>query len=160
MRTGACAIRSGFCGGTPVTVRTNRGRVTRRCGGYKEGLLSYLEPDQVGSLAEDLGRRTEFVQWMTDLTGSHVVERLRNAGDHLKAGNAPARFAPAEGTEFFRPFGWEESAFYDLFVEAPRLGRDPLMNRVVRMGARLLPAEQRKKLERGIGIAVLRRTNG
>jgi methyltransferase (TIGR00027 family) len=121
-----------------------------------EGLLSYLTPEHVGALADDLIARPHFAEWVTDITGAQVVPRLKSAGDHLKAeGEARARFAPAEGTAFFVPHGWVEAEFRDLFYEGPRLGRDSLPGKVVRGLMRIMPAEKRKGLERGIGVVRL-----
>jgi hypothetical protein len=63
-----------------------------------------------------------------------------------------AKFAPAEGTAFIEPHGWVEAEYRDLFLEAPRLGRDSLLGRVLRTLMRLLPSEKRKGLERAIGV--------
>jgi methyltransferase (TIGR00027 family) len=118
-----------------------------------EGLLGYLEPDEVASLADDLHAQTAFAEWLTDLSGSQVIGRVRNAGDHLKEeGQARAKFAPVEGTAFFEPHGWAEVEYRDLFLEAPRLGRDSALGLVLRALMRVLPREKRKGLERAFGV--------
>ena len=42
-------------------------------------------------------------------------------------------------------------------MEAPKLGRDSLLGRVLRLLMRLLPRDKRKGLERAIGVARLGR---
>jgi hypothetical protein len=84
---------------------------------------------------------------------------VRNAGDHLKAeGRAQVRFAPAENTAFFEPHGWHEVEFRDLFEEAPELGRDSWIGRVMRGALRVLPARVRAGVERTIGVVRLGRS--
>jgi len=123
-----------------------------------EGLLSYLEPDEVASLADDLHAQPALVEWLADVPGPQVIGRVRNADDEFKEeGQARARFAPEEGTAFFEPHGWREAEFVDLFMEAPKLGRDSLLGRVLRLLMRLLPRDKRKGLERAIGVARLGR---
>jgi methyltransferase (TIGR00027 family) len=118
-----------------------------------EGLLSYLAPEEVASLADDLRAQPAFAEWLTDLSGAQVIGRVHNAGDELKAeGQARARFAPAEGTAFFEPHGWVEVEFRDLFEEAPKMGRDSLLARVLRLLTRLAPAQKRKGLMRAVGV--------
>lgn len=118
-----------------------------------EGLLSYLEPDEVASLADDLHAHAAFFEWLADISGPQVVGRVRNAGDELKqAGQARTRFAPEEGTTFFETHGWREVEFVDLFLEAPKLGRDSLLGRVLRLLMHLLPRDKRRGLERAIGV--------
>ena len=122
-----------------------------------EGLLGYLDPEDVATLAEDLSERAEFLEWATDLTGAQVVESVRDAGKEFKAGTARVKFAPKENTAFFLPHGWCELDFKDLFVEAPRLGRDGLMAKVLRFGMRFAPESKRAWFTRAVGVALLGR---
>ncbi len=121
-----------------------------------EGLLGYLDADDVAALATDLHAAEGAGGWLTDLIGANMAARVRNAGDDLKAAGARTRFAPAEGTGFFRPFGWVEAEYRDLFHEAPRLGRDSLLGRSLRRLARAVP-RLATRLERGMGVVRLRR---
>ena len=121
-----------------------------------EGLLSYLDPEDVADLARDLRARSAFAVWLTDISSGTASRRVKNAGDDLKAvGRARAKFAPAESSAFFRPYGWSEVAYHGLFEEAPRLGRDSLTGRVLRGVLRVLPASARESFSRTIGIARL-----
>jgi methyltransferase (TIGR00027 family) len=77
-----------------------------------EGLLVYLTPEQVGALAEDLARQPSFRWWLIDLASPRLLAIMqRSWGRALEKGNAPFKFAPAEGAEFFRRFGWREEEF-------------------------------------------------
>lgn len=131
--------------------------VSRRVVVVSEGLLSYLEPTMVGELAEDLAAHPQFVAWITELTGSQVVSRVREAGNDVRPEDSRARFAPADGTAFFEPFGWEEDAYLDLFLEGGTLGRDSLSGRVLRAVFPILPKKLRAGLQRGLGVVRFRR---
>ena len=128
-----------------------------------EGLLAYLEPERVAELAEDLRDEPSMLEWLTDISGAHVMRGVVSAGDDLKADHLKAksranvRFAPAENTAFFEPHGWREVEFRDLFLEAPRLGRDSWFGRVLRVALRVLPLRVRRDLERTLGIVRLGR---
>ena len=120
-----------------------------------EGLLAYLDPEDVATLAEDLSANPEFMEWATDLTGAQVMESVRDAGKEFKAGNSRVKFAPKENTAFFLPYGWRELDFKDLFAEAARLGRDGLTAKVLRFGMRFAPEAKRAWFSRAVGVALL-----
>ena len=89
-----------------------------------EGLLIYLPPEEVAALAQDLAAQSSFQEWLIDLASPQVVKRMsRTWGARLEKSGAPFRFAPAEGTEFFRPYGWREAQFRSMWTESTRLDR-------------------------------------
>src|SRR5215210_1219100 len=116
-----------------------------------EGLLRYLTPEQVAPLAEDLHRPASFRWWITDLLSPALRKRLHRAwGEHLKGASSLYEFAPEEGPEFFRPYGWDVAEFRPVFDEARRLKREmPL--------AWLLAWIGRKGFGKGAGVALLER---
>jgi len=89
-----------------------------------EGLLIYLERDQVADLALDLHDIAKARWWLTDLASPMLLKFLeRQWQPKLKQGNAPFRFGPAEGTAFFEPYGWREAEFRSTWDESRRLKR-------------------------------------
>jgi methyltransferase (TIGR00027 family) len=89
-----------------------------------EGLLIYLEPGDVASLARDLHDVARARWWLSDLASPLLLQKFtRRLDPKLRMGNAPFRFAPAEGTEFFAPMGWREREFRSTWDESLRLGR-------------------------------------
>ena len=116
-----------------------------------EGLLLYLSPGQVGPLAIDLHAQPSFHWWVTDLLSPALRKRLlRSWGPHLESANAPYQFAPEEGANFFRPFGWDVAEFRPVFDEARRLRREMPM-------AWLLAWIGRIGFGKGAGVALLER---
>ena len=89
-----------------------------------EGLLVYLERDQVSELARDLHDIARARWWLTDLASPMLLKFLdKQWQPKLRQGNAPFRFGPAEGTAFFAPYGWQEAEFRSTWDESKRLDR-------------------------------------
>jgi methyltransferase (TIGR00027 family) len=90
-----------------------------------EGLLIYLDAEQVGALAGDIHARTAARHWLTDLASPGLLKiMVRTWGRRAKAGVAPFQFAPAEGPAFFQPFGWREASIRSFLEEARRIHRE------------------------------------
>lgn len=124
-----------------------------------EGLLIYLAPEDVASLARDLALVQPVRWWIMDLASPELLQRMeKNWAPVVRAGNAPFRFGPAENTGFFVPFGWREAEFRSTLVEAVRIRRAfPLAGLLLWLG-RLAPASKREKQGRFSGYARLERS--
>jgi methyltransferase (TIGR00027 family) len=134
-------------------------RVARESGRVlvvSEGLLAYLQPEEVGALADDLHRETGFAEWVADFAAHHIIE-AGSAADGL-ADRARTVFAPAEGSGFFRPHGWVGAELIDLTDEIPRLGRGPVRTWALRLLVGALP--EAKHRPRVMGVARLERLAG
>jgi methyltransferase (TIGR00027 family) len=142
--------------GADLTDEAARGALLGRLGAgassalvITEGLLIYLEAEQVERLARDLGAVPSFRGWLFDLVSPDLLRILnRDWGPALARGGAPLRFAPAVGTAFFRPFGWIEAECRTLWDEAPRLGREMRFMWFWRLLSRFGPPERREALRR------------
>jgi len=123
-----------------------------------EGLLIYLSETEVGALAADLHASPSFARWVIDLASPRLLKMMMKSwGKTVTAGNAPFKFAPANGTNFFRDFGWEERAFYSTMEEAERLDREMKMMWLWKFLGRFYPERMREEFRRMSGIAVLER---
>ena len=123
-----------------------------------EGLLIYLTAEQVGGLARDLASQPSLRWWLCDLASPRLLAWMkRKWGKAVEKGNAPFLFAPQEGADFFRQFGWKELAFRSSMVEARRLKREPRTAWLWRFVARLIPAKRREEMKRMAGILLLER---
>ena len=127
-----------------------------------EGLLIYLEPEQVGELADDLSAVPTFKWWLIDLASPQLVEWMRGKwGDAAQKANAPFRFAPEESTAFFLPHGWKENQYRSSWEESKRLNR-PMSNswlwRIIGFFMMLTASKEKKeKFKRFSGIVLLER---
>lgn len=124
-----------------------------------EGLLAYLTPGQVATLARDLYACEHFRYWIAEVASPKVKQRMeRYWGKQLRAANAPIQFAPAEGEEFFRPHGWEAAEFREFLHESRRLNRPMPMDAMIRFQEKLFPRFMAKQLKKWrSGAALLRR---
>ena len=123
-----------------------------------EGLLVYLEPEEVMSLATDLGEQPAFLWWLIDLGSPTLLKFLRRTwGNQLRSGNAPMLFAPAEGTAFFAPAGWHEAEYRAILDEAFRLQRAPKMAWLWRLLGLFASKKRREEFKRFSGVVLLHR---
>ena len=123
-----------------------------------EGLLIYLEPEQVGGLARDLHAPPTFRWWLIDIASPRLLKMMKKYwGRNLEAGNAPFQFGPAEGTKFFEPYGWREAQFRSTIDEAHRLRREMPMMWLWRGLAKLRSRAARQEMIRFSGYPLLER---
>lgn len=121
-----------------------------------EGLLVYLEAAQVADLARALHDVAQAKWWLTDLASPRLLKMLEKRwSPRLRAGNAPFRFGPAEGTAFFAPHGWREAEFRSTWDEAVRLKRTMRGAWLWSLLGRLQPRQRREELRRMSGIVLL-----
>lgn len=105
-----------------------------------EGLLGYLDPQDVAGLARDLHSQPNIEKWITDFASPMVLKRINKQwGKQLKAAGAPLKFAPAEGELFFKPYGWCAEAFRDMMQETQRLNRPLPGAAIFKLMARIAP---------------------
>ena len=123
-----------------------------------EGLLVYLKPDDVMSLARDLAAQPAFHWWLIDLGSPALLQFLsRTWGNQLRSGNAPMLFAPEAGTAFFVPASWVEGEYRAILDEARRLRRAPKMAWVWRLLGLFASKARREQLKRFSGIVLLKK---
>ena len=91
-----------------------------------EGLVLYLTEEEVGSLATDLAAQRPFRYWLFDLCSPALLRMMqKKMGKSFEEADAPFKFAPTEGPEFFRKFGWTSVSVRSLFHVAGGLKRLP-----------------------------------
>jgi methyltransferase (TIGR00027 family) len=123
-----------------------------------EGLLIYLSDAEVGALASDLHAIPSFARWVIDLASPRLLKMMSKSwGAAVASGNAPFKFAPANGTNFFNDFGWDERAFYSTMEEAERLDREMKMMWLWKFLGRFYPERKREEFRRMSGTVVLER---
>jgi methyltransferase (TIGR00027 family) len=124
-----------------------------------EGLLIYLEEEQVAALAQELHGADHCHYWITDVA-SPKVKRMtqKHWGEQLSAAGAPFKFAPQDAEGFFRSYGWESVEFHDLYESSLRLQRPMPGAWMVGVWKRLMPrrTERMMKLWRS-GVMLLKR---
>jgi len=123
-----------------------------------EGLIIYLEPAQVADLSAALNKQPSFRWWLTDLASPRLLKLVeRSWGKALERGNAPFKFAPAEGSAFFAPQGWRELQFRASGEESRRLKRDMQGAWIWRLIVKFFPRRIREEWRRIAGYLLLER---
>lgn len=122
-----------------------------------EGLLVYLTPEAVSGLARDLHDQASFRNWLLDLASPALLKYLEKTwGTSMAA--APFRFAPAESSAFFAPFGWREAEWRSQFHESIRLKRTFPMAWLWNFLSRFMGKRKQEEFRRFSGILLLERT--
>lgn len=123
-----------------------------------EGLLVYLSDEEVGSLARDLHEQPTFRWWLIDIAHPRLLRMMQRMwGKRVDKAAAPFRFAPAEGTVFFRPFGWREAEFRSSMEDSHRLKREMKMVWFWRFLMRFYPRRLKEQYRRFAGVVLLER---
>jgi hypothetical protein len=110
-----------------------------------EGLLIYLNEEEVARLARDLASGASFERWIMDLASPGLLKMMqKTTGKHLSEVGAPFKFAPAEGPAFFAPHGWEPMEAKPILGTAAKFKRPPFFLRLLaRLPERKGPASNR-----------------
>jgi methyltransferase (TIGR00027 family) len=98
-----------------------------------EGLIVYLDENEVTTLAEDLLCPKSFKAWALDMVSPRLMRMLESsdAQKSLSQAGAPLKFAPVEGPAFFSRLGWTPVDVASLLHTAARLKRLPLRMRLM-----------------------------
>ncbi|MCC7248896.1 MAG: class I SAM-dependent methyltransferase [Lysobacter sp.] len=122
-----------------------------------EGLLIYLQTEDVAALARDLNEFARARWWVGELVSPLLLKRMEKTwAPMLRGGNAPFVFGPRESTAFFAPFGWRELEFRSHWSESIRLKRTMSGTWFLRMLMAIAPAAKRRAIERASGMMLLR----
>jgi methyltransferase (TIGR00027 family) len=147
-----------------VTDRTQLDRLLRQGAAagpvlvVSEGLLIYLSAEQVGELAGALASVPAVRSWLIDLGSPMLLKMMaRQWGAKVAQGNAPFRFAPAEGTAFFTPHGWREAEFRSTWSESLRLKRTVPLAWLWQFLGRFQPRARKEAMRRMSGVVLLER---
>jgi methyltransferase (TIGR00027 family) len=123
-----------------------------------EGLLVYLEPEQVAELAKDLHAQASFRSWLFDLGSPRLLKYMeRSWGKDLQRSKTPFRFAPADNTKFFEPYGWREVSYRSTSDDAKRLNREMKGMWFWRFLLRFYPKRVKEGFKRFAGNVLLER---
>ena len=167
--------RQGMAGETPRCRYTARAADLRQPGALKavldevtvgarsvlaitEGLIIYLEPNEVSVLARELASHPACRFWLTDLGSPMLLQYMEKRWKGPRAlQNAPFKFAPPEGTKFFEPLGWREREYRSTMLEGRRLNRLPPYSWVWAIFGLFASKEKKEAWKRFSGQVLLER---
>lgn len=91
-----------------------------------EGLVGYLSEKDASTLSYDLSHTLSFDFFLLDLMSPGILPLINaEMGSLLIDANSSLVFAPEEGEDFFRLFGWNPVASHSKFKTAALLNRLP-----------------------------------
>jgi len=133
------------------------GASSKRIVTVTEGLLVYLTREEAGALASDLHANAGFQWWIIDIASPDLLRWMEKRYQaSLTAAGAPLKFAPEEGPDFYRPFGWTTAEFRSSFGEARRRKRAPGWSWIIDLMG-LLSRVRRERVYRMGGVVLLER---
>jgi methyltransferase (TIGR00027 family) len=116
-----------------------------------EGLLPYLQDDEVRGLSRDLHALRPLRFWVLDFFSPAIRDQMTQRTGGL-FDRAPLRFAPPEGVRFFELLGWSVCNVENLLKSAARFHRLTWPMRLLA----LLPSSDPRKVGKGYWSAVVR----
>jgi methyltransferase (TIGR00027 family) len=124
-----------------------------------EGVLAYLRPPQVSSLARELHGEPLVRWWLTDLITPMLMTTVGAFwGMQMAAAGTPLQFTPARSDEFFAPLGWREIEFRSIWTESLRLNRAASGTEAWNCLSKLWPPWAQESMRRMSGIALFENT--
>ncbi len=119
-----------------------------------EGLLIYLNSEDVVGLAKDLAVPPSFQSWMLDIASPGLLRMLAKRIAKQLHQAAPFKFAPPEGPNFFIPYGWKPADVRSLLKNAAKLKRLPFL---LRLFAFLPETEKSRRDRPWSGVCLLKK---
>lgn len=119
-----------------------------------EGLLIYLNADDVVGLAKDLATPPSFQSWLLDIVSPGLLRMFAKRIAKQLHQAAPFKFAPPEGPNFFLPYGWRPVDVRSLLKNAAKLKRLPFFLSLV---ARLPETEKSRRDRPWSGVCLLKK---
>jgi methyltransferase (TIGR00027 family) len=105
---------------------------TEGCLVISEGFLGYLTESQVAKIAFELNQHSNLSHWIFELVTISPLFQVRQSEQIFhqlfgeEAGKLAYQFFPANGTQFFEPYGWqvlESRSFWQDLIRLDRISR-------------------------------------
>lgn len=122
-----------------------------------EGLIIYLTAQEAGELATGLSAHENFQRWAFDMSSPAVLAMAqKEMGPVLKESDAEFKFAPEDGEDFFKAYGWTWIQSWSKLKTAAALNRLP--NELIAVGSMPEP-EGPKRPFPWSGVCLLENSN-
>lgn len=121
------------------------GRRSKRALIVSEGLIVYLNPEEVAALATDLIGQPGFRNWVLDIVSPALLRLMRKKmGVHLERAGAEMKFGPEEGPDYFLSFGWRPVCVQSMLHAAARVKRLPFWMRPLALLPEKFPSKGKR----------------
>lgn len=143
-----------------TTLFSRVNQVSGGCLVMTEGILGYLSPEAVATLAMDLHQQPQFRWWLLELLPPTPPTPARPYGqklfDQYLGGGKGFQFAPQQGAAFFERYGWRAVEVHSVWNASRRLKRSAKLAWLWEWLLRLFARQQWKAMTRS-GIVLLER---
>ncbi len=123
-----------------------------------EGLLEYLLPEAVRTLARELHGEAACHTWLCNLVSPIARRSMPGWARKLERVNAPIQFTPEDGAAFFNADGWREADWVSSLAAGMAYRRLPFFARLAFYLAGYMSRETQERVSRIIGVARLERS--
>ena len=122
-----------------------------------EGVVPYLDEEQVSDLAQDLRDRPEVALWIVEFFSEFSYRYMRRVGQSRQLANSPFKFFPKNWMEFFRERGWERKDLHFFGEIARRFHRPAPVPWLGKLLMLFMRKERVAQLQRLSGYLLLQR---
>lgn len=122
-----------------------------------EGVLFYLNEEQVAGLGEDLYLQSRFCFWIAEYLHPRVYPHLKTRTHKVKMRNSPFLFFPKNWFDFFKNLGWVELETRYTDEIAVEFSRTPPMPWYAKLIVPLLPQKTKEEISKSIGYVIFQR---
>lgn len=125
-----------------------------------EGLLIYLSPEQVATLAFEMHQQKPFCWWVTELASPQILRAIqKHEGKQMTQAGIKQQFAPEEGSDFFHRYGWKTLEYRSMVDEGQRLRRGVLPNWLWKLLGYAIPHQYWESYRKSASIVLMKRTD-
>lgn len=121
-----------------------------------EGVIPYLNEEQVSSLAVDLHKSSNFLYWITEYHSTEMYRHLRNRKKEKEMENSPFQFFPNDWLGFFNTLGWRQKELLFLGEEGAKWNRPFPLPWWAKALFTLLPKKEFEKTKKMSGFILLK----
>lgn len=120
-----------------------------------EGVVLYLDEEQVAKLAADLKAHSRFAFWIAEYMSGGAYRFLKSAPRAQIMANAPFRFFPSDWEGFFRTQGWERKEIRYASSVGERFNRRPPMPWQARLMLKFISKETLQRMKKSSGFMLM-----
>ena len=120
-----------------------------------EGVIPYLSPSEVTTLAGDLVRHAQYRFWILDYYTKAMHRYFKTAKRARQMGDAMFKFFVDDWHAFFAGLGWKPKEIRYYVREAEKLGRSMPLPWLYKLFIKMMPAEKKKASAEWSGYALL-----
>jgi methyltransferase (TIGR00027 family) len=122
-----------------------------------EGVLPYLEEEEVSSLAQQLSMLPGYTKWIGEYHSNEMYKHLRNKKKNREMGKATFKFFPVDWLKFFEKRNWKAEKISYLMEKGESVSRPFPMAWWAKILHSILPSKEIEKFRKMSGFILFER---